>query len=1351
MQRSDFIKSLATLPSIASLSSLKGAPSELSINSLLKLGLNSPAKITIKDYINHPLYWWPTTLLSYPILISNGLNLEQLSLTEISTGNRIPFQLSKAVTASSGEISAVLNFFSELPSGASREYLLEYTNQTTTIRPQVSDTLSGSSIILDSGRIKVRIPISQDITTTTPGPILQISRGGKWFGQSEITFKDDTVKSLTTEKVESGPLFISYRLTYVTAKNATYRVTITCKAGMEFVHMTEDMNGLLSGTDGILKTSWSDFKFTHRQAPNHPFPLPDSPREYQDYPWEKIDSRFVFDKTPSPDGKFPFTLGIYERAPANFHFGTFANFWNENTNDALGLFIDDVLGWQDYQYSNEIESSLLQIRYYAKNSEFYWEWPLAKGTRSTCIACYDHEKDKQTMRELETYVIENPKPPKSRIPLTFTSYTLFLQNRYGSLNLNQIKDWILTYPDSGRSPMRKMGSSNGNHDEFFEHIMHSSYVCTLPLTGTRQMAGHGPIPGRSIVNFSPVPSRQIAGWVEQYTGYEKAFSIEQKHRLTAVFLLLAYIHTGDEFMPLVNMLAGHPNFLADVKAVPPAMAFLFPDHPMAPTWADMWEKCLQINTRFNTRPAVKAWDTRAGRWTENIGTYVWAFLRPSLRTDYLLKLYDGNERMLSPELANMTEWLTNALSAPFMGESEKGYDNLLEVDEGREWGVVGPNEGPRRVHPPQGAHSEQRIPPRQLWCLANYLRNYAPLASEHGMWASRPTDNDSESRIDKASPWNAMYPKEDNYGTNPHLKSAKFTGYGIILRAAVDTKDELSIHLQQIDQGPNYRWGRAGEGGNGIIYFYAGGKSFSYTAPEDAGDRDDQDTDFCTTFGIFREGQFRSIGMNTLSRPMYNLGLGQFAEITPREGPGSYASPEYISRSILLVSNDYFIIYDNLSDQSLEHRFTWFVRKGDSFPNIKLLLGAFGTRETQHTQISTSSSTGVWHDGIGDSLAVISHRNDIKSELTSYGCSVTTPTGRDMIFRKPDGINYSDSQVSFTGAAGLIRVTKESTYFALFHGKKLKVSNLTFSTTDTDLGISGTLTLNSVCGKCYAPKSSEFTLSCSPTSNETHFYLDGVSQGIVSKDKPLTVILTPGEHSWELSTDLPTPLAPDIIRTENFSTGGRIFINPSAGSTRYTLQVSTDNARTWKNYAAQSGTVFNLSGLTNETKVHVRSIASNCSKQSEPGPEYPLYVTSKPPHAPEGLHVKLSEGQAELTWGQILGAKEYRLYGRVNPDRDFKLIYQGPKCSVVDKRTFIKACNAQPSPTSSIIPDGVIEYCVTSVTDNAESKASRIASTDPTSWRNWDPKPNEPFRRVNNISEDYMKPSTETTSYYPQG
>ena len=52
-----------------------------------------------------------------------------------------------------------------------------------------------------------------------------------------------------------------------------------------------------------------------------------------------------------------------------------------------------------------------------------------------------------------------------------------------------------------------------------------------------------------------------------------------------------------------------------------------------------------------------------------------------------------------------------------------------------------------------------------------------------------------------------MYSSADNSGTNPHLRSRKYTGYGIVLRSAVDTPAEVSIHLQQIDQGPNYRWG----------------------------------------------------------------------------------------------------------------------------------------------------------------------------------------------------------------------------------------------------------------------------------------------------------------------------------------------------------------------------------------------------------------------------------------------------------------------------------------------------------------------------------------------------------------
>ena len=86
------------------------------------------------------------------------------------------------------------------------------------------------------------------------------------------------------------------------------------------------------------------------------------------------------------------------------------------------------------------------------------------------------------------------------------------------------------------------------------------------------------------------------------------------------------------------------------------------------------------------------------------------------------------------------------------------------------------------------------------------------------MWASRPTDQDAETAPGNAPPWDdIMYRAPENRGTNPHLRSRKHTGYGIVLRAAVDTPQELSVHLQQIDSGPNYRWGWAAEGGCGVL------------------------------------------------------------------------------------------------------------------------------------------------------------------------------------------------------------------------------------------------------------------------------------------------------------------------------------------------------------------------------------------------------------------------------------------------------------------------------------------------------------------------------------------------------
>lgn len=263
-----------------------------------------------------------------------------------------------------------------------------------------------------------------------------------------------------------------------------------------------------------------------------------------------------------------------------------------------------------------------------------------------------------------------------------------------------------------------------------------------------------------------------------------------------------------------------------------------------------------------------------------------------------------------------------------------------------------------------------------------------------------------------------MYRVQDNLGTNPHLCSRKYTGYGITLRSAVDTPNEVSIHLQQIDRGPNYRWGVAAEGGRGVIYYFAGGKSYSYNGSEDVGDRDTQDTDFCTNFSVFKDGEFRSIGENVLSRPFYDLGVGQFAEITPRQNPGAYSAPEYISRSILSAGSDYFILCDQVLNESIHQRLSWFVRRGSQLPTIKFLGGQRKTKEFQRTEIETAASTGVWFDGVGNSIAMVSHRTDIEVEGTSFGGRVRSTDFDDLVFRNSEPINFMNGSTLFSGTSG---------------------------------------------------------------------------------------------------------------------------------------------------------------------------------------------------------------------------------------------------------------------------------------------------------------------------------------------
>ena len=1310
-------------------------------------------RFVLNDPLDHPFYWWPRTLLTYPIEFQQPVDLGRLVLTRTDTGERVPMQFSEIVRKASGAKSATLNFCSDLPSGGHYEFVLSAASAPVALPPRIKEIHEGGTIVLDSGAMCVRIPASQEVHGDAPGPILQVSRGEPWVGSSVLSFAGDKIVRITANRVEHGPLLIAYEIVYDSAGGSRYVARVQCTAGFDFIRFQENMEGMKPGVHGAFVVTWAGFPATHRQAPNHPIPLPPVVLPYDQYPWEHIGGPFPFNPVVLPDGQLPFNLGIYQTWTA-FHSDTSANFWSDKSGDALGVFIDKSVEWQDHEYANHVESETLQVCFYYQNDRFTWKWPITRGSRSMCIAFYDHEKDKQAMEQLEQAA-----QPVEKDGFTYhggrayTSHTMFLQNRYATLDLNSIKDWVLEYPESGRRPpvIFETGTVK-SADELERRVMTIEYVGTLPLLGTRENGGMGPIPGRSVVNFSPVPSRQIQlWWIDAFNRLAASMTERQRKRLTAMYLFIAYVHAGEDFMPLIPMLSGHPNFLPDVKGNPAAMAFLFPDHPMARTWANLWQKCVELNTRYNTRPQVKTWDAASGRWTENLGTYVWAFLRPSLRTDFLLRNFDGAERFLSPQLAEMADWLVHALSAPFDGETAQAYKDLQTLAYGHEWGAVAPGKGRQRVYPPQGAHSERRVPPRSLWYLGTCLQLYAPLAAEHAMWAARPTNQDMETQLNEPNAWDAMYRTPDNLGTKPQLRTRKFTGYGIVLRAAVDTPNELSIHLEQIDQGPNYRWGIAGEGGCGVMYFFAAGKAYGFNGSEDVGDRDDQDTDFCTNFGVFKNGEFRSIGMNVLSQPLYDLGTGQFAEIRSRDGETAYSWPEYVSRSVLLAGHEYFIVYDRLMNAALIHRLSWFVRRGSELPTIKLLRGAApGIKETQRTDIQTEATTGVWFDGVGDSMALVTHRKDIEAEATAFGCRVHADDIDDLVFNHPEGVHFAEGDAVFDGTSGLIRKSKDAVEFALFHGTRIGIAGFTFSTNDTDLGFGGKLVAGQPPqGELFGPKPCSVRITSPTLGGKSVFYVDGAAQSPRREQDAIVIDLAAGQHHWELTDQLPMPIAPVVLRTENHAGGARVMLAEVASASQYRPELSKDSGATWTALPAQAQPTIELSGLTNGQKVHVRGVAMNAQHASQPGPEYPIYVTDHAPAPPDGLHVDLSDGAATLSWGEVLGVTEYRLFGRVGGDSEFQLLYHGLERSYLDKRAEIRGCNAVPGETGSDSRPLIMQYYVTASNGNGESARSRIADTDPASWRNWDPRPVEPFRRVSSFPPDSPPSASEWPRYYP--
>jgi len=138
----------------------------------------------------------------------------------------------------------------------------------------------------------------------------------------------------------------------------------------------------------------------------------------------------------------------------------------------------------------------------------------------------------------------------------------------------------------------------------------------------------------------------------------------------------------------------------------------------------------------------------------------------------------------------------------------------------------------------------------------------------------------------------------------------------------------------------------------------------------------------------------------------------------------------------------------------------------------------------------------------------------------------------------------------------------------------------------------------------------------------------------------------------------------------------------------------------------------------------------NKTKVSEASIIYPLYFTNELPTYPDGLKADILSNNVNLTWGKVLGCKEYILYRRKSEHDEFEKIYQGTETAFSEE-----------------FPEGAkdYEYAVSAINGNGESKLCKSISTNPDSWLNFDPVPGEPFRRTrNSIGFD------KSEMYYPE-
>ena len=1289
----------------------------------------------LKEELCHPGYAWPRSCLSYQLEFAPGEAHKDSLWLRSEAGAPLPMQLNGLHLEGDYVLGGELLLLGDLPPGGERRFHLEYEDRASDGERQdqagaVPHRDAGESAGT-AGAVSVR-QLDSGMTDVDNGRLRVVFPPEAAYapGKGTILFELGTVRdgllakawvqgaegavSVERKQINLGPIRHEYAICCRFTGGASYTLVLRITAGMECLELEETMEGFDAANGSFLVLEWDGLQADSR---------------YARYRGKEQTDAFLLE-----EGLMPFRLLPYDNL-RSWHRTNMAVFYDEKQSVAAGIFTGDAAKWDDGEYALWRSSDTLAIRF-RKQGRVRWEYPLATGRRSSYAAVYDAAVDVNRDQEKVNSNSHESEETEAYIGELYQWFTL--------IPLNKVKDWVLDWEE----PQEQ-------YPRLFEPALLPETVDWgffkqkgVPLPEEVEEALYRRSYSLNHVLYTgPVTSREFAGWVPLLDLTAREMDPARFRRLKAAAAFMAYVREDENIMPVRTMLAGHPNFLMDIKAVPGLMSALFPGHPHAGRWMEDFERSMALNLKYHTRPEIPAWEAKGGRWTENLGCYVWAALVPAVRTAWCIrKTYKRNTLLQSSHIYRLAGWLVESLSAPVAG---------------------------RRSYPPQGAHSggysDPFEPPYILRVLGEMLMASEPLLAEQLLAVCPPDASGFEEREKGMDVWRQMLhgPSSSHPGTPPVLTSIKHTGYGITLRADVNGPREMSVHLQQIDEGPNYRWGRSGEGGCGSVYYYAEGKRFSYNRPEDVGDDNMGDGEGVCAFAALHGHEYRTIGRNELTEPLQDYGFAQFAELLA----GPYAKPFYMSRSVIMSGNDYIVLFDQVADLRVRGRFSWFSRKGEELPEIvQLKPGVPGVPvalggPADHPPVPGGTyvrgnyphgypdgAPGVYYDGFGHFLTLVTHHKQggpilVRVEATAYGAFTVLADRTDHIFRDGAELRWEKGDAMFRGNAGIIRCHDNGvTEAALFKGTAIGVGGIRLELAGEGRedaegneyaegpgsGCPGGLAFRwdgeRICGQSVIQHSRNIRLTLHSACAATVFrlYVNGREAPFRRiADAVVEFMLSPGCSTWEWTDRMPVPGVVEITGADVSAHKIHLQWQPVPAAESYQAAISRDSGLTWTEAANVRGDASGciLQDMTPGDRFHVRVRARNDASAGPWSAPYPLQATDALPEAPEGLRLARIARGLRLSWGRPQGAGSFRLWKQERQGGDFYLIYEGGNQEYTD------------GAAQNVSSENDAAYCVSVVNGNGESPRSQMIWAGRGGPADWDPRPEEGFRRYSRSHE----------------